>query len=108
MVHFDNGEERECASNVLKVESSLASIPPDIPLPVREPIRGVIAIHEAAGDPEVQDAEETEDMPTVRPEEEDAEAAEEQSNEIEADGAEQEEENVGATTEALLLKLFMI
>ena len=101
LVRFDNGEERECASNVLKVESSLASIPPDMPLPVREPIRGVVAIHEAAGDPEVQDAEETEDMPTVRPEEEDAEAAEEQSNEIEADGAEQEEENVGATTEVV-------
>ncbi len=30
LVRFDNGEEKELASSVLKVESMVASIPPDV------------------------------------------------------------------------------
>ena len=34
MVRFDNGQEKELPYIVLKVESALASIPPDVPIPV--------------------------------------------------------------------------
>lgn len=36
LVRFDNGKEKELPSNVLKVESAAASIPPDIPLPAQD------------------------------------------------------------------------
>jgi hypothetical protein len=76
LVRFDNGQEKECPSNILKVESSAASIPPDIPLPARqENLASVTAIMENEAD--VQDIEETEDLPAVRPEEEDAEVLDE-------------------------------
>ncbi len=41
LVRFDNGQEKELPSNVLKVESAAASIPPDMPLPDRQHIRDV-------------------------------------------------------------------
>ncbi len=31
---FDNGEEKKCASLLLKKERMAASMPPDIPIPV--------------------------------------------------------------------------
>ena len=86
LVRFDNGQEKECPSNILKVESSAASIPPDIPLPARqENLASVTAIMENEAD--VQDIEETEDLPAVRPEEEDAEVLDE------LNGGEAEEAN---------------
>jgi len=59
--------------------------PPDMPLPVREVTRDMSAVEEAAGDPDVLDGEEVEDMPAIRPEEEDAEAADEEGNPFETD-----------------------
>lgn len=87
-MRFDNGQEKELPSNVLKVESAAASIPPDMPLPDRQHIRDVRAIIETNAD--VQEATEDEDLPVLRPEEEDAEAAEEEVN-----GGEAEEDNNG-------------
>jgi hypothetical protein len=51
------------------VESAAASIPPDMPLPDQENIRSVAMVQ---GDVDVQEAEEVEDLSTLRPEEEDA------------------------------------
>jgi hypothetical protein len=89
LVHFDDGQERECASNILKVESSSASIPLDMPLPTREVVQSVTTVEKAAGNPDVLDSEEAKDMLDVRPEEEEAEAAEVPDNamEVEADTA---------------------
>jgi hypothetical protein len=84
LVHFDDGEEKECASNVLKVESALVSLPPDMPLPAVTTVRESRAFEEAEGDPDLPDADKAEDLPTLRPEEEEAEVAEEERNEIEA------------------------
>jgi hypothetical protein len=88
LVRFDNGQEKELPSNVLKVESAAASIPPDMPLPDRQHIRDVWAIIEANAN--IQESTEDEDLPVLRPEEEDAEAAEEEVN-----GGEAEEDNNG-------------
>jgi len=85
LVHFDDGQERECPSNVLKVESASASIPPDMPLPIREVIQNVSVVEDAAGNPDLLDSEEAEDMPHVRPEEEEAEAAEEEQHAMESE-----------------------
>jgi hypothetical protein len=85
LVHYDDGQERECASNILKVESSTASIPPDMPLPICEVVRDFSAVEEAAGDPDALDSEEAEDMPDIRPEEEEAEAAAEEQNPMETE-----------------------
>jgi hypothetical protein len=80
LVRFDNGEEKECPSNILKVESAFASLPPDMPIPPPDNVRVRQAVEESLNDSEVQDAEEAEDLPTARPEEEDEEVAEEQAN----------------------------
>jgi hypothetical protein len=85
LVCFDDGQEKECSSNILKVESLSASLPPDMLLPVREVTWDVSAVEESAGDPDKLDNEEAEDMPAIRPEEEDAEAAEEEPNALETD-----------------------
>jgi hypothetical protein len=50
-VHFGNGKEKEFTSNVLKVESALASLPPDMPL------RKNRALEAVEGDPDLPDAE---------------------------------------------------
>ena len=68
MVRFDNREERECSSNVLKVEHIAASLPPDIPIPVPENVREEAILNAAIGEME-QDVEKTEDLPARRPEE---------------------------------------
>jgi hypothetical protein len=94
LVRFDNGEEKECASNVLKVESALSSLPPDMPLPAPESVRVTRAYEEADGDAEIQDnSEEAEDLSTARLEEEDAEVAEELSEEEEDEMKDQEPRN---------------
>ena len=85
LVHFDDGQERECPSNVLKVESASTSIPPDMPLPIREVIQNVSVVEDAAGNPDLLDSEDAEDMPDVRPEEEEAEAAEEEQHAMESE-----------------------
>jgi hypothetical protein len=38
LVHFANGQEKMLPSNVLNVESALASIPPDVQVPVSETV----------------------------------------------------------------------
>ena len=82
LVRFNNGEEKECASNILKVESALTSLPPDMPMPAVTTVRGGRAFEEGEGDPDLPDVDEAEDLPTLRPEEEEAEVAEEERNEI--------------------------
>ncbi len=82
-MRFDNGEEKECASNILKVESALARLPFDMPLPALDSVRENRAFEKAEGDPDLPDQEEAEDLPTLRPEEEDAEVVEEERNEME-------------------------
>ncbi len=85
LVHFDDGQERECASNILKVDSSSASIHPDMSLPIHEVVQNVWTVEEADGNPDVLDSEEAEDMPNVRSKEEEAEAAEEEQNTMESE-----------------------
>jgi hypothetical protein len=49
LVRFDDGQEKECSSNILKVESSSANLSPDMLLPVHEVTRDMSAVEEAAG-----------------------------------------------------------
>ena len=72
MVRFDNGEEKECSLNILKVEHIAASFPPDVPIPVPENVRKGAILNAAIGEME-QDVEETEDLPARRPEEDELE-----------------------------------
>jgi len=87
MVRFDNGQEKELPSNVLKVESALASIPPDVPIPVVANVaQGSQMQEEADASADLLEAsEEAEDLPALRPEEEDAVAAEEELITTESD-----------------------
>jgi len=87
-VHFVNGKEKELPSNVLKVESAAASIPPDIPLPAQENVRGIAMVE---ADADVQEAEEHEDLPVQRPEEKDAEVEEERNGGAAEENADNEE-----------------
>ncbi len=88
LVRFDNGDEKELPSAVLKVESLTASIPPDIPLPVAQNIREEALLESAVADAE-QDVVDTEHMPDARPEEEEQEVDEEanggQEDEVQTD-----------------------
>jgi hypothetical protein len=93
LVHFDNGEEKELPSNVLKVESTAASIPPDISLPAQENVRGIAMVE---ADANFQEAEEHEDLPVLRPEEEDAEVEEERNGGEAEENADDEEGAVNA------------
>jgi hypothetical protein len=72
LVHFDDGQEKECSLNILKVESLFSSLPLDIPLPAHDVVWNISAVEEASGDPDVLDNEEVEDMPAIRLEEEGA------------------------------------
>jgi hypothetical protein len=85
MVRFD--QEKELPSNVLKVESALASIPPDVPIPVVANVaQGSQMQEEADASADLLEAsEEAEDLPVLRPEEEDAVAAEEELITTESD-----------------------
>jgi len=87
MVRFDNGQEKELPSNVLKVESALASIPPDVPIPVVANVaQGSQMQEEADASADLLEAsKEAEDLPVPRPEEEDAVAAEEELITTESD-----------------------
>ena len=80
LVRFDDGQEKECSSNILKVEGLSSSLPLDILLPAHGVVWDISAVEEASGDPDVLDNQEVEDMPAIRPEEEDAEAANEEEN----------------------------
>ncbi len=75
LVHFDDGQETECSTKILKVESLSASFPLDIPVPAHDEVWVISAVEEASGDSDM-----LEDMPAIRPEEEDAEAANEEEN----------------------------
>jgi hypothetical protein len=84
LVRFDNGEERELPSAVLKVEQATASIPPDIPIPTAENVRDEAIMENAIAEVE-QDSGETEDIPDARPEEEEQGLEEEAASTIEDD-----------------------
>jgi hypothetical protein len=71
LVHFDDGQEKECSFNISKVESFSSSLPLDIPLPAHDVVWDISAVEKASGDPDVLDNEEVEDMPAIRPEKED-------------------------------------
>jgi hypothetical protein len=95
LVRFDNGEEKECSSNILKVEHIAASLPPDIPIPVPENIREVAMLEDAVAEFE-QDTEEAEYLPDTRPEEEDVELEEETEQQNEEQQGEKSNENEAA------------
>jgi hypothetical protein len=84
LVRFDNGEERECASNILKVEHVAASLLPDIPLPTPQNAREETLMETSIWEVEA-DAAEVEDLPSASPEEEEME------HEVEANGEEEEQ-----------------
>jgi hypothetical protein len=71
LVRFDNGEEKELASSVLKVESMVASIPPDVLAPLPRNIREEAVLETA--DELLNDDDELEHLPDSRPEAEEAE-----------------------------------
>ncbi len=56
-MRFGNGKEKEFTSNVLKVESALASLPPDMPLSAVDSVRENRALEAVEGDPDLPDAE---------------------------------------------------
>jgi hypothetical protein len=85
LVRFDDGQEKECSSNILKVETLSSSLHPDIPLPAHDMVWDTSAVEKASGDPDLLDNEEVEDMPAIRPEEDDAEAANEEENQSDTD-----------------------
>jgi hypothetical protein len=60
------------------VESALASLPPDMPLKAHNSVRENRNFKEAKGNPDLPDAEEADDLPTLRPEEEDTEVVKEE------------------------------
>jgi hypothetical protein len=84
LVWFDNGEEREFASAVLKVEHATASLPPDIPIPTAENVRNEAFMENAIAEVE-QDSAEVEVMPGARPEEEEQEVEEEAASTVDDD-----------------------
>lgn len=93
LIRFDNGEEKEFPSAVLKVEHMIASLPPDVPLP--HPVNAQEeAILENAVD-EVADTEETEDMPVDTPESEEMEEQEAEAAEMEEVGVTEEPDTNG-------------
>jgi hypothetical protein len=99
LVRFENGEERELPSAVLKVGQAAASIPPDIPIPTAENIRDEALMENDIAEVE-QGSGETEDMPDARPKEEEQELEEEATSTIEdgvqeAPNGAQENDNEG-------------
>ena len=80
---------------MLKGESVLASILPDIQVTAPETV--VEARMQDDADADLQDSEEVEDLPGMRPEEEDAMAAEEERNDTESDDAVDEVETPNST-----------
>jgi hypothetical protein len=84
LVQFNNGEERELASSVLKVESMVAAIPPDALVPIPQNIREGAVIE--AADELLHEDKEMEHLPDSRLEEEEAEQADaEQADAEQAD-----------------------
>jgi hypothetical protein len=63
LVRFDNGQEKELPSNVLKVEDMVATLPPDVLLPIPQNVRELTNLENAEAD--LLDVEESEDLPTV-------------------------------------------
>ena len=94
MVRFDNGEEKELPSAVLKVESIVAALPPDTLIPVARDVQEERMLLDAVAEQLIDDHEE-EDLPDQLPDSEEAEAEEEMQNAAEENGTSEEEmENV--------------
>jgi hypothetical protein len=85
LVRFDNGGEKELASSALKVESMVASIPPDVLAPLTRNIREEAVLETA--DKLLNDDDELEHLPDSQPEEEEAE-------DVDADQADAEQTDV--------------
>lgn len=77
LVKFDDGSEKECSSNILRVERSHASIPPDVPLPPQVPHEHRVEVSEVLE--EVADQDEEEAL-GVSPDEEEIEAEAEEAD----------------------------
>ncbi len=93
LVRFDNGEEKELPSAVLKVESIVAALPPDALLPVACDMQEERLLLDAVAEQLIDDHEE-EDLPDQLPDSGEAEAEEEMQNAAEENGtAEEEMEN---------------
>ena len=94
LVRFDNGEEKELPSAVLKVESIVAALPPDTLIPVARDVQEERMLLDAVAEQLIDDHEE-EDLPDQLPDSEEAEAEEEMQNAAEENGTSEEEmENV--------------
>jgi hypothetical protein len=72
LVRFDNGEEKELPSSVLKVENIIAALPPDALLPVPQGIQEERMLEDAIAEDLPEDNEE-EDLPTHLPDSDEAE-----------------------------------
>jgi hypothetical protein len=92
LVRFDNEEERECASNILKVEHMAASLP-QISLFLLLKMLGKTLMETSVEELEA-DAAEVEDLPSASPEEEEMEH-EEEANGEEDEQPEQQTDNEG-------------
>jgi len=99
LVRSNNGEEKECSSNILKVEHIAASLPPDVPVPIPENVREEVMLEGAIAEIE-HDAEEGEDLPDIRPEEEDVEQEEEMEEQNEEPCAEESNQNEATQNDA--------
>ena len=66
LVRFDNGEEKELSSSVLKVESITVALPPDALLPVPQGIQEERMLEDAIAEELPEDNEE-DDLPTQLP-----------------------------------------
>ncbi len=90
LVRFDNGEEKELSSSVLKVESITVALPPDALLPVPQGIQEERMLEDAIAEELPEDNEE-EDLPTQLPDSDEAEV------ELELQFALKEEANPGTS-----------
>ena len=62
-MQFDNKEEKDCASSLLKKERLTVSVPPDIFIPARPADENALAIEDAVENVELENQEEKEHLP---------------------------------------------
>jgi hypothetical protein len=90
LVSFDNGEEKELSSSVLKIENIIAALPPDALLPVPQSIQEERMLEDATAEELPEDNKEA-DLPTQLPDSDEAEV------ELELQFAAKEEANPGTS-----------
>ncbi|MFO0446461.1 MAG: hypothetical protein ACK51L_02220 [bacterium] len=94
LVRFDNGEEKECASSLLKKERLNASVPPDIPITATQPDQ--YAPEDVTENVDAENQEEEEHLPETTPDCDEEEVEQENNQENIPPGVEQTE--AAATT----------